>query len=77
MEHPEGGRGIGVADMADALRNGRRSRVDAAMAYHVLDIMHAVHESSNDDRHVTLLTTCDRPAPVPPGLPLGYFEVGG
>ena len=63
--------------MADALWNGRRSRVDAAMASHVLDIMHAVHESSNDDRHVTLRTTCDRPAAVPPGLPLGYFEVGG
>ena len=30
-----------------------------------------------DDRHVTLLTTCDRPAPVPPGLPLGYFDSGG
>ena len=66
-----------MADMADALRNGRRSRVDASMASHVLDIMHAVHESSDHDRHVTLLTTCDRPALVPPGLPLGYFDSGG
>ena len=76
LEHPEGGRGIGVADMADALRNGRRSRVDAAMANHVLDIMHAVHESSDTDRHVALKTTCDRPEPIPPGLPLGRFETG-
>ena len=77
IDHPEGGRGIGVAEMADALRNGRRSRVDAAMASHVLDIMHAVHESSDHDRHVALRTNCDRPEPVPPGLPLGYFEFGG
>ncbi len=76
LEHPEGGRGIGVADMADALRSGRRSRVDAAMANHVLDVMHAVHNSSDAGRHVTLKTTCDRPEPVPPGLPLGRFETG-
>ena len=77
LAHPEGGRGIGVAEMADALRTGHPSRVDAAMASHVLDIMHAVHESSDNDRHIALRTTCDKPAPVPPGLPLGYFEVGG
>ena len=76
LEHPEGGRGIGVADMADALRDGRRSRVDASMANHVLDIMHAVHESSNAGRHVVLETTCSRPEPIPPGLPLGRFGAG-
>ena len=76
LEHPEGGRGIGVADMADALRSGRRSRVDASMANHVLDIMHAVHESSDAGRHVELQTTCSRPEPIPPGLPLGSFEAG-
>ena len=76
LEHPEGGRGIGVADMADALRNGRPSRVDASMANHILDIMHAVHESSNTGRHVELRTTCPRPDPIPPGLPLGRFEDG-
>ena len=77
LDHPEGGRGVGVADMADALRNGRRSRVGAEMANHVLDIMHAVNESSDNDRHVTLRTTCARPAPIPPGLPLGRFDGGG
>ena len=76
LDHPEGGRGIGVAEMADALRNGRRSRVDAAMANHVLDVMHAVHESSDDGRHIELRTTCDGPEPVPHGLPLGRFDTG-
>ena len=59
-----GGRGLGVADMAGALRNGRRSRVDASMANHVLDVMHAIHNSSDAGRHVATRTTCERPAPL-------------
>ena len=72
--HPEGGRGLGVTDMAGALRTGRRSRVDAEMAYHVLDVMQAVHDSSDDGRHVTLSTTCEPPAPVAGGRPEGCFD---
>jgi predicted dehydrogenase len=74
LTHPEGGRGLGVAEMAAALRAGRESRVDAAMANHVLDVMHAVHESSDDGRHVTLRTSCERPAAVPPGQVEGDFS---
>ena len=75
LTHPgEAGRGVGVAEMASALRGGRRARVDAAMANHVLDVMHAIHESSDDDRHVVLKTTCEAPEPVPPGLTVGRFD---
>ena len=38
-------RGIGVADMAYALRSGRPHRASGELAFHVLDIMHAVHEA--------------------------------
>jgi len=44
------------------------------MANHVLDVMHAVHESSDDGRHVTLRTSCERPAAVPPGQVEGDFS---
>ncbi len=64
LVYDQGGRGLGVADMAGALRSGRRSRVDASMANHVLDVMHAVHESSDAGRHVAVRTTCERPAPL-------------
>ena len=40
-------RGIGVADMAEAIRQGRQHRANGEMAYHVLDIMHAFHEASD------------------------------
>jgi len=64
----ENSRGVGVLDMASALRAGRLNRANGAMAYHVLDIMHAVHDASASGQHVLLESTCERPAPLPPGL---------
>jgi len=62
-------RGIGVADMAYALRTGRRHRANEALTYHVLDLMHAFHDSSDTGQHVTLESVCERPAPLPMNLP--------
>ncbi|MDY7109408.1 MAG: Gfo/Idh/MocA family oxidoreductase [Planctomycetota bacterium] len=58
-------RGLGVAEMAEAIASGRPHRASGAMALHVLEIMHAVHEASRTDRHVPLETTCARPEPLP------------
>jgi predicted dehydrogenase len=58
-------RGIGVADMAQAMRQGSRHRANGEMAYHVLDIMHAFHEASDQGRHMELTSTCERPEPLP------------
>jgi predicted dehydrogenase len=65
-------RGIGVADMAYALRTGRSPRASGEMAYHVLDIMQAFEDASREGRHIELTSTCRRPAP----LPLGETEKG-
>lgn len=65
--HTENSRGIGVADMADALRSGRAPRAGGELAYHVLDIMHAIHDASREERHIHLTSTCDRPAALPVG----------
>lgn len=64
----ENGRGIGPADMADAIAGGRPHRASGEMAYHVLDLMHAFHDASEKGRHITLESTCERPAPMPKGL---------
>ncbi|MFH1745913.1 MAG: Gfo/Idh/MocA family oxidoreductase [Planctomycetota bacterium] len=61
-------RGLGVADMASAARSGRPHRANGELAMHVLDIMHAIHDSSRDGRRASLTTTCTRPAPLPPNL---------
>ncbi len=67
--YTENSRGIGVADMAYALRLGRPPRASGALAYHVLDIMHAIHDSSREGRHTELQSTCARPAPLPVDWP--------
>lgn len=63
--YTENSRGLGVADMAEAIVQGRPHRANGAMAYHVLDAMHSFLDSSNEDRHITLASTCDQPAPLP------------
>lgn len=67
--HTENSRGIGVADLAYALRTGRPHRASGELAYHVLDTMHAALEASETGRHIELTSSCERPAPLPPGLP--------
>ena len=66
--HAKQSRGLGVADMACALRSGRPHRASGEMACHVLDAMHAFHDASREGRHVELASACSRPAPLPMGL---------
>ena len=66
--YAENARGVGLADMAYALRNGRPHRASGDLAYHVLDIMHAFHESSDQGRHIEIQSTVERPEPLPLGL---------
>ncbi|MFQ5809440.1 MAG: Gfo/Idh/MocA family protein, partial [Armatimonadota bacterium] len=61
-------RGVGIADMAVGIRNGRPHRASGEMTYHVVDIVHALHDASSENRHIELESTCDQPAPLPPGL---------
>lgn len=72
--YTENSRGIGVADMAYALRSGRDHRASGELAYHVLDIMHAVHDASNQGQHIDLSSTCRRPAALPLGLVAGRLD---
>ena len=67
--HTENSRGIGIADMAEAIRRGRPHRANGHLGLHVLDTVHAVLEASETGRHIKLTSTCDRPAPLPTGLP--------
>ncbi len=72
--YTENSRGIGVADMAAAIRSGRPHRANSALAYHALDLMHAFHDASRTGAHIDISSACDRPAPLPLGLAPG--EVG-
>lgn len=54
-------RGVGVLDLAHALREGRTPRASGDLALHVLEVMHAFDASSKSDRHVRMTTTVERP----------------
>jgi len=59
------GRSMGVADMAHALRLGRKPRASGELCYHVLDVMMAFEDASRSGRHVDIASRCERPAALP------------
>jgi predicted dehydrogenase len=59
-------RGLGVAEAALAIREGRAPRLSGELAYHVLDVMESIVESYASGRHVTVRSTCRQL----PALPL-------
>ena len=61
----ENSRGLGVLDIALAIRDGRPHRASGDLALHVLETMLSFQRSSDEGRHVTLSTAPERPAAVP------------
>jgi predicted dehydrogenase len=74
--HTGNERCLGVADLAYALRTGRPHRANGEVAYHVLEAMHGVLEASSSGQHIELTSTCERPAPLPAGLPESKLDEG-
>jgi len=58
----ENSRGLGVRDMARAIRDGGPYQTDGALAYHVLDVMHAILDSAREGCRVDIASAYDRPA---------------
>lgn len=57
-------RGLGPAEMARAIAEGRPGRANARMAVHVLDVICAMMESGEKKRFVAVESGCDRPEPL-------------
>lgn len=66
--NPANSRGLGVADMARGIQSGRPHRASGDLAYHVLDVMHAMLDTSLLNQPIYLASTIERPAPLPPAL---------
>ncbi|NLL84595.1 MAG: Gfo/Idh/MocA family oxidoreductase [Lentisphaerae bacterium] len=71
--YTENSRGIGVADLADAVAKNRPHRASGELAMHVLDVMLAFEDASDAGQAVNIGTTCERPAPLPLGLRTGQI----
>jgi hypothetical protein len=60
-------RGVGVVDMAWAIREGRPHRASAELALHTLEVLEAFERSAVERRHVEIESACGRPEPLPKG----------
>jgi len=58
-------RGLGLLDMAKAVRNGRPPRASGDMAFHIYEAMEGILASPGLVRFVDLTGRCDRPEPLP------------
>lgn len=68
------GRGLGLADMADAIVHHRLNRQNGNLALHIVEVMEAFHTSSKLGRKVAIKTACKQPAALPTGLRLGQIK---
>jgi predicted dehydrogenase len=68
------GRSVGLADMAYALRSGRKMRASAEQAMAVLDLMQGFLDSSAKGKAFAPTVKYERPAAMPANLPFGQLD---
>lgn len=69
-------RGLGLLDLAYAVREGRAPRASAELAYHVFEVMDAIARSNETGRAEQIKSRVDRPEPLPEQFPAGYVSGG-
>jgi len=57
-------RGIGITDMAEAIVENRPHRASGELAFHVLEIMHGIHDASTAGKYYDMKSSCKRPEPL-------------
>jgi len=67
-------RGLGVADMAYALKNGRKPRAHCDLGYHAFEAVHGILESCDTGHVYTMKSTCTRPEPIKIGQLYGRAQ---
>lgn len=64
FDYKENSRALGLADMAKALRTGRRARANADMTYHVLEIMEGFAESGREKKLIPIASRFEPTMPM-------------
>ena len=65
---------LGLADMAQAIRQERPHRTSGALAFHVLEVMEAFQTSSDLGAAVAIASRPERSAPMPARLKTGELD---
>lgn len=63
--YTENSRGLGVAEMADAIMANRPHRASGTLTHHVLEAMHGFHIASDTEKHYHMQTPGIRPERLP------------
>lgn len=69
--YSQNSRGIGISDLADAIREGKTPRAGIDLMYHVLEITDSFEKSSESKKYIDIQSKLERPAP------LGFSEIEG
>jgi len=62
-------RGIGLLDLAFAVRDNRQPRASGELAFHVLEVMAGMLSSPETGKFVEIESRCNRPEPLPENFP--------
>jgi len=72
--YPDDYRGIGVADMAYAIKNNRRPRAHADLGYHAFEAVHGIWDSCKTGQVYIMKSDCPQPAAIRPGQQYGLAQ---
>lgn len=72
--YDENSRGLGVAEMAWSIVNGRKPRANKEMAYHALEILHGIAISNTTGANYELKSSFDKMPQLKPGFFPKYLE---
>lgn len=67
--HAENSRGIGLVEMAYAIRGKRQERASGEMALHSLEVMEGILKSAKEKAYCDIKSTFTRPEPLPVDFP--------
>jgi len=65
--YSDNSRGLGLADMAQAMKDGKKARAGVALTLHVLEVLTAFQRSSESGREVEIATPYELQQPMPKG----------
>lgn len=74
-QYSENSRGIGPAEMADAIFEGRPCRASKEMAAHVLEVLSGILKSGENKTFLDIASTCEMPKPLPQSA-VGICNIG-
>ncbi len=74
FDYTDNQRGLGVADMAHAIRSGRKARASGEQALHALEVMEKILLASEAKAYLDLETYVERPAAFPRGMKKGELD---